>query len=90
MAEEYRVTRFEIEPLGTMAPDSSVQSARIDIFLARLDELPTFIGEYAESKPIMETIESVLGKLGTGEWTDSFLGFAISLALGQRQLRFAP
>lgn len=81
LCEEYRTSEFSLKWLGTMAPDSSVQSARVDIYLAELSEVPAMVGEFSETAPVVVSPGAALEKLGSGEWNDSFLAFAMLNAL---------
>ncbi len=77
LVEEYGVDDFSLEFLGSMAPDSSVQSAIIDLFLARLGSLPVSVGEFGASQPILMSVQETMRSLGEGELTDSFMAFAV-------------
>lgn len=83
LTEEYRVNDFSLEALGEMAPDSSVQSACVSMFIAELESLPQNTGEFAESLPVIVTVSEALANLGIGEWSDSFLAFALLQAIAR-------
>lgn len=81
LEEEYGVANFSLELLGKMSPDSSIQTAIVDVYLARLVSLPEMVGEFVPSVPVVLTVSDAMAALGNGEMTDSFLAFALLKAL---------